>query len=211
MREMLSTEGNSRASESVGRGVIAIVITGVLCGLAYNQLGRAGKPPRGLAWIAEKKELVKLEDLAGGSPGSGAVDLDDPLGGVVVAEGGAGLPEIPDLDRPIKIEVAHVKAFFDTGAALIIDARDPEDYAQGHIPGALNLPEQAVSDPARLEALEAGGRPMIVYCGGGTCEASMHLAEALVYQAGKRKVLVYEGGWPGWTERGYPVEKGAAR
>ncbi len=218
MPEMLSAEGKSAASESLGRGVIAIVITGVVLGLAHNQMGRAGKPPRGLTWIAEKKDIVELENLPGASGAEerstspAAVDLDDPLGGVVAAEGGASLPEIPDLGQPIEVKVSVVKAFFDAGAALIVDSRDAEDFAQGHIPGALNLPyEQAASDPARLEALDPGGRPLIIYCGGGTCEASMRLAEALLYQAGKRRVLVYEGGWPEWTERGYPVEKGTPR
>ena len=102
-----------------------------------------------------------------------------------------------------------MKAFFDAKAATIVDARDPAEYAEGHVPGALNMPyDQVVTDPERLEKFDSGGKPIIVYCGGGTCELSMNLGFALV-NAGKKKVLVYMGGWPEWSTSGYPVAKGA--
>jgi len=215
MQERLLVESTGRDPECVLRGVAGIVIVGVLLGLAFNQLGRMGSPPRGMAWIAERKtELPSLEGLGGAQErgGAPAANLDDPLGGVVAAGEDGSLPEVPDLGQPLRVDVSTVKRFYDAGAAMIVDARDAEDYAQGHIPGALNLPsEQALSDPARLEALDPGGRPIIVYCGGGACEASMHIAEALIYQAGKRRVLVYEGGWPEWVAQGYPGKTGAER
>ena len=44
---------------------------------------------------------------------------------------------------------------------LIIDVRNPEEYAQGHIPGAINIP---VSEfPARLEEIPAD-RPVLLLC-----------------------------------------------
>jgi rhodanese-related sulfurtransferase len=126
-----------------------------------------------------------------------------------MAAEGEGVPEIPDLDRPFAVQLPTVKRFFDARAAYIIDARDPEEFDEGHIPGAVNLPfSTAGTDPARLEAIDNGERPIIVYCGGGTCEVSMTLAESLVYQYAKRKVLVYMGGFPEWQAAGYPVQKG---
>jgi rhodanese-related sulfurtransferase len=99
-----------------------------------------------------------------------------------------------------------VKKFFEARAAFLIDAREPDEYAAGHIPGAISLPyDQSVTDPAKLESLDTGGKPIIIYCGGGTCEISMNLAFALI-EAGHKKVLVYEGGFPEWAEAGLPVE-----
>lgn len=116
--------------------------------------------------------------------------------------------DVPDTGRPLMVQLPKVKEFWDAKAALIVDARDPAEYAQGHIPGAVNVPaDEAISDPDRLEAVDSGGRPIICYCGGGSCEVSIHLAEALVYQAGKKRVLVFMGGWPDWEGAGYPVEK----
>ena len=119
-----------------------------------------------------------------------------------------GLPDVPDVGRPLQMQLPSVKKFWDARAALIVDAREPAEYAAGHIPGAINLPyDEVVGDPERLDAVDSGGRPIICYCGGGSCEVSIHLAEALVYQSGKKRVLVFMGGWPEWEAAGYPVEK----
>jgi rhodanese-related sulfurtransferase len=52
------------------RGVVVIVVAGVALGLAFNALGLASKPPRGLSWIKQVEKLPSLEDL---QPGSGLV------------------------------------------------------------------------------------------------------------------------------------------
>jgi 3-mercaptopyruvate sulfurtransferase SseA len=122
---------------------------------------------------------------------------------------GAGLPDVPDLGRPIAVDLDTVKRFVDAGAALIVDAREADEYAAGHIPGAVSLPYDAtVTDPARLESLETRGLPIITYCGGGACELSLELAHELML-SGHRKVLVYMGGFPEWTAAGHPVETAA--
>lgn len=119
-----------------------------------------------------------------------------------------GSLDVPDTGRPLMVQLPKVKEFWDAKAALIVDAREPAEYAQGHIPGAINVPaDEAISDPDKLEAVDSGGRPIICYCGGGSCEVSIHLAEALVYQVGKKRVLVFMGGFPDWESAGYPVEK----
>jgi rhodanese-related sulfurtransferase len=182
---------------------------GIALGLAFNGLARAGRPQRGLPWIAEATALETLEQVRSATPVSpprpAAPVSDDPL---AMTGGGSGVPEIPDVGRPIQIGLEAVRSFFDARAALFVDSRDAADYAAGHVPGALNLPfEESVTDPARLEAVDSRGRPIIVYCGGDGCEVSIQLAGALM-QAGHRKVLVYEGGYPEWESMRYPIEKG---
>jgi rhodanese-related sulfurtransferase len=117
-------------------------------------------------------------------------------------------PFIPESDRPVRISLATTKSLFDAGAALFLDARDPSDYEAGHIPGALRLTrDEALGDPDRVKSLPVRGRPIVAYCSGGVCEASLELAQALV-DAGYRKVLVYGGGFPDWEAAGYPVKQG---
>ncbi|HEY2955068.1 MAG TPA: rhodanese-like domain-containing protein [Candidatus Eisenbacteria bacterium] len=119
------------------------------------------------------------------------------------------LPSIPDVPGPIKLELATFKRLYDAGAALVIDAREADDYKDGHIGGAISLPyNDAMAEPERVSRLDPGGRPIVVYCSGGDCELSMDLAKLMV-QAGKRKVLVYEGGFPEWQSAGYAVVRGA--
>jgi rhodanese-related sulfurtransferase len=57
------------------RGVMVIVVVGVALGLAFNALGLASKPPRGLSWITETEKMPSLEDL---QPGSGLVPAPAP-------------------------------------------------------------------------------------------------------------------------------------
>ena len=142
-------------------------------------------------------------------PESGYNQINDPMA-VGAAVGSAGLPEIPVLDRPIQIELQAVKALFDARNVVIVDSREPDEFAEGHIPGALSMPfDEVTSEPERLEGLDTGGRPIVVYCGGGACELSMSLAWELIY-AGQSRVTVYMGGFPEWVEAGYPVESGSA-
>lgn len=140
--------------------------------------------------------------------------IDDPMGFFGAdeetddADGHVSLPEIPELDRPLSTELDTVKRFFDAEAALLLDTREREDYAKGHIPGALLYPYDEVRDnPAILDGLDPAGRPIIAYCGGGTCEISMGVADALIAK-GYRKVLVYMGGLPEWEAAGYPIVRG---
>jgi rhodanese-related sulfurtransferase len=103
-----------------------------------------------------------------------------------------------------------VKQFFDARAAVIVDARTPGEYAEGHIQGAVSLPfDDVAHDESLLKRFDAGGKPVIVYCSGGDCELSKDLAGLLI-GAGQRKVLVYMGGYPEWAGAGYPTAKGAA-
>jgi rhodanese-related sulfurtransferase len=119
----------------------------------------------------------------------------------------AGLPVIPDLGRPLQVELPTVEKFVNAAGALIVDAREREAFAAGHIPGAVSIPfEDAAREPAVLEKLDARGRPVIVYCSGGSCESSRMLADLMVRDFAMRRVLVYEGGFAEWAKSGKPVE-----
>jgi rhodanese-related sulfurtransferase len=119
-------------------------------------------------------------------------------------------PVIPDVTGPLKVEVATFKRLYDADGALIVDAREADEYAEGHIAGAISLPyNDAMAEPDKAKRLDPGGRPIVVYCSGGSCELSMDLAKVLV-ESGKRRVLVYEGGFPEWQSAGYPVATGTA-
>jgi len=197
---------NDEKRTSLGGGVSTLLLTGLLLGLAYNAVGLESRPAWGLPWIAvdraaelaEMPQVVAL-DLADDS--GYVTDISDPLAvGVPSA-----VPQIPDVGRPVQIQLDALKQFFDADAALIVDAREPDEFAEGHIPGAVNVPyDTAVTDPALLESLDSGGRPVITYCGGGSCELSLSLADELFF-AGHDRVAVYIGGLPEWIEAGYPL------
>lgn len=188
------------------------MLVGLALGFAFNWLGQGSRAGWGLSWIGKDRvaEMPSLTDLGSGTPtpepSSGYNEITDPM----AVGAGTEAAQIPDLDRPIQSELAGVKRLFDAGAVVFVDAREPDEYAEGHIPGAISMPYDEVSgEPERLENLQAEGKAIAVYCGGGACELSLNLAWDLIY-AGQKKVLVYMGGFPEWVAAGYPVERGPA-
>jgi len=118
--------------------------------------------------------------------------------------------DIPESEDPIKVNLAQTKRFFDRGGVVILDARDPEEYAEGHISGALSAPtDSKMGDIEWLQKMAKDPRPIICYCSGGDCELSIELATELT-RTGHRRVLVFEDGFPAWQSAGYPVQEGTA-
>jgi rhodanese-related sulfurtransferase len=104
------------------------------------------------------------------------------------------------------VSLAEMRRIFDEGSAFIIDARDPEEFAEGHIPGAINVPYDRL--PEYLDMLNAEvptDARVIIYCRGPACDFSDQLATELKI-LGYQDVSVFSGGWEHWTEAGYPVE-----
>ncbi len=196
------------APEPILRGVVLIVVLGLALGLLHNWIGNRSKPAFGVDWISEDRNedpFVLPED-----DGDVAYhDVDDPM--AIFAEPDpieADLPRIPEMDRPIQIQLPVVKKFYDAGGGFFVDAREPEEFDLGRIPGAINLPyDTAATDPVLLESLDTGGRPIIIYCGGGDCEVSMNLAWFLL-EAGHTRVTYFQGGYPAWVQSGYEIEGG---
>jgi rhodanese-related sulfurtransferase len=92
--------------------------------------------------------------------------------------------------------------------ALFLDARPRAFYDMSHIPGALPLPEDDFDRAfAALEPKLRSTFDIVVYCSGYGCEASHNVARSL-RERGIHAVIL-QGGWPDWTDAGYPVTKGS--
>ena len=96
-----------------------------------------------------------------------------------------------------------LKAHQDAGTIadyLVLDARGPEDYAAGHIPGARSVPLAKAVDAD----LPKG--KTLVTCGASmTCALGPKLALALAKRGFKVMTLV--GGFGEWAGKGFPVER----
>ena len=87
----------------------------------------------------------------------------------------------------------------------IVDVRAVEDYAEGRIPGAVNLPKDQWTDAKAVKARLQKGRINVVYCYSHVC----HLAAtaAIEFASKGYPVMELEGGWRWWKENGFNVEK----
>jgi rhodanese-related sulfurtransferase len=97
-----------------------------------------------------------------------------------------------------------IKKKLDAGEKLIIvDTREDNEWARGHIPGAMHLGKGVIERDIE-KAIPDKDAPIILYCGGGYRSA---LAADNLQKMGYRNVVSMDGGWRGWTESGYSVVK----
>lgn len=95
--------------------------------------------------------------------------------------------------------------------AVLLDVREPGEFATGHLPGAINIPRGVlefeieahpavgcVTDPAVADRQ----RPVVVYCRSGGRAA---LAAQSLMQLGFTDVRSIAGGIMGWTAAGLTV------
>jgi len=104
-----------------------------------------------------------------------------------------------------------VKARFDKKNCVFLDARKPEEYQEGHIPGALNFYGNELDNfaPKIVPKLTDKNQEIIAYCHGGDCDLSLQVAKTLIEQ-GYAHVEIFQGGWPDWKKSGYPIHEGDA-
>src|ERR1700692_896394 len=100
--------------------------------------------------------------------------------------------------------VADVKRRIDAGENLmLIDVREDNEWAQGHLPGALHLGKGIIQRDIEQPAPHTYAK-LVLYCCGGFRSALV--AESL-QKMGYTNVESLDGGWKGWRDAGLPTAK----
>jgi rhodanese-related sulfurtransferase len=95
-----------------------------------------------------------------------------------------------------------IKKKLDAGEPMIIiDTREDNEWARGHIPNAVHLGKGVIERDIE-KAIPDKDAPLVLYCGGGYRSA---LAADNLQKMGYRNVISMDGGWRGWTEAGFPT------
>jgi rhodanese-related sulfurtransferase/DNA-binding transcriptional ArsR family regulator len=89
------------------------------------------------------------------------------------------------------------------GDIIVLDVRPQDEYAAGHIPGALSVPVEQLGD--RLAGLPRDA-DIVAYCRGPYCVFA-HDAVRLLRASGRRAWRL-DGGLPEWRLAGLPVTAG---
>ena len=90
------------------------------------------------------------------------------------------------------------------GSVMVLDVRPADEFAHGHVPGAVNIPLDDLE--ARLAELDIG-QEIVAYCRGAYCVLSFEAVAALRSRGFNIRRL--EDGLPEWKAAGLPVESGA--
>jgi len=105
------------------------------------------------------------------------------------------------------INTEELKQLLEHDAAMtVIDARNPEEYQEVHIKGAINIPEKEFAQYASRLPLDRKAQ-LVFYCNGVKCGKSGKAAQKALEQ-GYENVLIYAEGMPVWEEMGLPIFAG---
>jgi rhodanese-related sulfurtransferase len=121
---------------------------------------------------------------------------------VLLVSGGMLLwPHLQTRGRKVSLLEATQK--INQGKTVVLDVRSTEDFAAGHIRGAMNIPLQDL--PQRLGELEKSrSKTIIVVCQSGVMSAR---ASTQLDKAGFKEVYSLNGGLTAWQSQGLPIAK----
>lgn len=172
-----------------------------------------------LWWILHYFGHENVHILDGGLPAWQANDGEEESGAFEAPSGGSAYAGTPNAD--LLAQRDEVLAMFEAPDVVVLDARTPEEFAEGHIPGAanLNFPLNAAPEPPkffkRADELRAmydeigvsGDKLVIPYCASGVRSA---VTAFVLYLLGYDNVALYTGSWLEWGEHpDTPKETGA--
>ncbi len=104
------------------------------------------------------------------------------------------------------VNVKTAKEWLDKGEAVIVDVREPSEYAAESIVGATLLPIGKVS---KASLPDCRGKKLVLHCrrggrGGRACEQ-------LLAEDANLEIYNLEGGITAWAEAGLPIKSGAKK
>jgi glyoxylase-like metal-dependent hydrolase (beta-lactamase superfamily II)/rhodanese-related sulfurtransferase len=103
--------------------------------------------------------------------------------------------EVPD------ITTAEAPTWLEQTQAVVLDVREPGEYAAGHVPGAISIPQADLA--TRLEAVPRQAEVLVV------CESGVRSARAARFlkQRGFQRITNLVGGTAAWRQAGLPIER----
>lgn len=163
----------------------------------------ADKAPTGAIGAAARSLDAKAFDAKPSKP-SGAGHRAQRHAKLTSAQSSRGHENMSTPEGFNDIGLDDLEAGLANGSVLLVDVREAEEYAAGHIKGALFNPLSKF-DPAKLPAAQPG-KKVVIYCRSG--RRSVTAMEQARLSGRRDADTHYPGGILGWIGAGKPVEQG---
>ena len=177
---------------------ILMVLTVVLGACGGGQPAAEAPAAAPLAQEEAAPTEAPAEEAAAAPPAEPAAEAAPAEGFDLVAVVNEYMTDIPDGFMNVG-KLDAFKEILATGEAVLIDVRTPDEYAAGHIEGAINVPiDTLAQNLAKIPA----DKPVIVYCASGH-RAGMALSSLRIL--GYANVRAFSPGWKGWSDANEPA------
>jgi rhodanese-related sulfurtransferase len=101
------------------------------------------------------------------------------------------------------VDAAEFKKAVDAKEGIVLDVRTPEEFTEGHIPGAMNVDYNGSDFKDKIAQLDKNQK-YNVYCRSGKRSAA---SSQILVESGFKNVVNLNGGIMAWQAGNYPVEK----
>lgn len=189
------------------KNIFLIVILSSLIGFAYNALNSKGIP------LIKEERVLTFEDDR---------EIKDSLQSIIkdsdtktFKEQTELPPEIPLISeevsetpkpfaQPIAIKLSRAYQLYNQGVKFI-DSRSTDEYAEGHIKNAINIPFYDSEKYENVLNKISTDEIIVTYCSGKECDTSILHGDEL-FEKGYKRIYIFHGGWDDWLQAGYPIE-----
>ena len=124
-----------------------------------------------------------------------------------ISDNGVSLIYKPlNLESGSYLTIEQTRTLLNEGRSLFIDTRYKNEYEQGHLKSAKNLPANTPREELMnyLKSVPKD-QQIVIYCSSPSCNSSKRLAGFLTY-LGYQKVLIYLEGFKEWEAQNFPIE-----
>ena len=198
----LGSAGRLQILEFVAQGERSVDALAAMTGLSVANTSKHLQALRQAGLVSARKEGLRVYYALAG----------DDVTVLVAALRAVAEHRVADVEQLLRLWLAHRDELEPIAAAellerakkglvTVLDVRPAEEYAAGHLPGAINVPLDKLENylaklPRRKE--------VVAYCRGPYCLMSFEAVETLRKRGLKARRL--ENGFPEWRAAGLPVE-----
>ena len=183
--------------------ILIIILVSILISLIYNHFD-----PNGLSFFREARKMNWESDSLTSINSINSSIADTSILNTNISDSKEIKKDndnIESFNEPKAIKLDFAYKLFNDGIKFI-DSRSPEEFAEGHVKGAVNIPfygsENYLDVINRLNKNEI----IVTYCSSADCDISILSGDEL-FEMGFKRVYVFIGGYDEWTKNNYPISK----